>query len=208
MAKKEKNKEEIPPIGAGLIGGGLGALAGGILGYNKGYADGYDNGFRDGVKKGQQEGYKKGFEEALREHRERLEILVKSEILKKKKNNMYDINMRAKVPKHVRAIFAEACNDFIYNQLRSCCVMSGVAVEIALKTVYDREKGDNIDEKVDFNHLINWAHKKGLINKDDKFIAHAIRVVENIYKHNYKDVNKWDPLTMLMSSLRIINNIY
>ena len=196
MTEKSNKKEEgIPPIGAGLLGGGIGALAGGVIGYNKGYADGY------------QEGYKDGEKECKKEILERAEILYKAEILRKDKNR-YKSNLNKKVPKHIKAIYAEACNCFIDNQTRATCIMAGVAVELSLKYIYEKSTGEKADEKTDFNYLLNWAHKNGVLNKDDKFYGHAIRVVENMYKHDYKDVNKFDPLPMLMSSIRIINNIF
>ncbi|MFH0816264.1 MAG: DUF4145 domain-containing protein [Methanobacteriota archaeon] len=207
-AQKKPEKQEDDGLVGGLISGGLGAIGGGLIGYSKGKADGYSEGFRDG----HTQGYNKAVADYSQKTNKRLKTLVDIHVVKYQKQQDGSlkpmVNINSTTPVEVFETIKEACNDYILGMERSCCIMAGVSVELALTIKYTNMAGQAPSSKFDFCALITWASKNNLINKQNTHVANTIRVMENLYKHDYKDYQKVDSIAMLTGSIRIIEKLF
>ena len=67
---------------------------------------------------------------------------------------------------------------------------------------------ENKNFKGDFFKLINWAHEKEIIDKNNKNFANTLRTLGNINKHEFTDEGLTDTHACIQLTKKIIEKIF
>ena len=103
----------------------------------------------------------------------------------------------------------EAARLFIRGFFRSTCIISAIAVEIALKEKYQFLYGTKKASPDSFKGLSDWAEQDGILPKGDSSFIDGIRKLRNAYVHPESlNVTIQDAQLMLSMAIRIINHLY
>jgi len=196
MAKQEGN-EGLGALVGGLIGAGLGSLLGHAAGKSAGYQEGY------------RAGYASGKEEATKSFRANLDALQRAGVIRKDSAGKVSLNLRTtQAPKMVLAALEEAAACHMFGLPKSSCVMAGVAAEAALKAKWKLMKRSAADPDLGFHELLEWAHREGVLTREDHQMAQSVRTIQNVYKHQEKALVDTDPLTLLLGTLRLVDGLF
>lgn len=106
---------------------------------------------------------------------------------------------------HIR----EAARLFIRGFFRSSCILSAIAVEIALKEKYQILYGIKKAAPDSFKELTEWAEQEGLLLKGNSSFIDGVRKLRNTYVHPENlNVTIHDAQLIFSIALRVINNLY
>ena len=106
---------------------------------------------------------------------------------------------------HIR----EAARLFIRGFFRSTCIMSAIAVEMALKEKYQILYGTKKAAPDSFKGLTDWAEQDDVLPKGDSSFIDGIRKLRNAYVHPENlNVTIQDAQLMFSVALRVINHLY
>lgn len=118
----------------------------------------------------------------------------------------FDFDKKLTIPIEIKDAYEESIKAFINEIDRACWIMSSTTIELALK--YKYKELENKDFKGDFFKLINWAHDKQIIDKNNKNFANTLRTLGNINKHEFTDEGLTDTHACIQLTKKIIEKIF
>ena len=112
----------------------------------------------------------------------------------------------SKVPKFAVDAFVESVNSYLAGNTRLPVIGFAVSIELGLKEKHRQLEGGTWHGSME--DLIEWASKKNLVDRNDKQVGNLLRVMSNVYKHDYSEVDNTDPALAASMSLRVLNSIF
>jgi len=106
---------------------------------------------------------------------------------------------------HIR----EAARLFVRGFFRSACIMSAIAIEIALKEKYQIINGIKKAAPESFKELTDWAEQEGILQHGNTSFIDGVRKLRNTIVHPESlNVTIQDAQLMFGIALRVINHLY
>lgn len=119
------------------------------------------------------------------------------------------LKLNGSVPRLTNEHIREAARLFIRGFFRSACIMSAIAVEIALKEKYQIINGIKKAAPESFKELTDWAEQEGILIRGDTSFIDGVRKLRNAYVHPESlNVTIQDAQLMFNVALRVINHLY
>ncbi len=119
------------------------------------------------------------------------------------------LKLNKSIPRLTDEHIREAARLFVRGFFRSACIMSAIAIEIALNEKYQIINGIKKAAPESFKELTDWAEQEGILQHGNTSFIDGVRKLRNAYVHPENlNVTIQDAQLTFGVALRVINHLY